>query len=348
MTIPMEKYLLNAKHFALLLAYGMGFFRIVKAINNIGHKRLTIVTYHRVTDRKIEEINGSLRNLFVNVETFEKQILFFKDKYRITSPDELYELIDSGEFPPNLLLITFDDGYLDFYQHAYPVLKKHGIPVTMFVVPGKMGGTGGFSYWWDELYYYMTCMKNREINESQCAMPLDIRNLLNEFTHDVKLMVDRVSDTYSDSEIEGILAIIRKWLGDDAHIHAGWNSMLTWQNIEEISDLVSIGSHTMCHKNMKYLSGCELYEEIHQSKMEIEEKIKKSISAFSYPNGFYNPEIVKHVQDAGYRFAVTTDKGINDLRNLYKMKRINIWERTSSVHTKPFSEGKLAYEMIGL
>ena len=344
----MTQLLLNAKNFFFQFTYNVGLYRIIKSINNIGNKRLTVVTYHRVTDRKIEQIDGSLRNLFVNVETFERQILFFKKNYRVISPEGLCGLIDNDEFSPDLILITFDDGYMDFYQYAYPVLKKHGIPVTLFIVPGKIGNTGGFSFWWDEMFYYMTCMKKREINGSPCPMPPDISKLFVQFNIDMKIMFDRIMDTYSDSEIQCILEKTKNCLGDEADIRAEWNSMLTWQNIGEISDLVEIGSHTMRHRNMKYLSENDLHQEIHQSKREIEEKTKKRVLAFSYPNGFYNSEIVRHVRDAGYRLAFTTEKGINDLRNLYHMKRINLWERTSSVHTKPFSEGKLALKMIGL
>jgi peptidoglycan/xylan/chitin deacetylase (PgdA/CDA1 family) len=345
---PTKHYILHAKHFVFQLSYRMGFFRIMKAMNNIGKKRLTIVTYHRVTDRKIDQIEDSLSNLFVNVETFEKQILFFKNNYRITSPEGLCRYVDNGEFPSDLILITFDDGYMDFYQHAYPVLKKHGVPVTMFIVPGKIGNTGRFSFWWDEMFYYMSYMKKREINGSPCHMPVNIRDLFVQFNNDTKFMFDKIMDTCSNSEIEDILKSIRDYLGKDVDSHTELNSMLNWENMAEISELVEFGSHTMNHRNMKYLSGNELYNEIHQSKREIQEKTKKRVVAFSYPNGFYNPEIVRHVRNAGYRFGFTTDKGINDLSDLYLMKRINLWERSSSVLTKPFSEGKLGLKMVGL
>jgi peptidoglycan/xylan/chitin deacetylase (PgdA/CDA1 family) len=112
--------------------------------------------------------------------------------------------------------------------------------------------------------------------------------------------------------------------------------------------IVEIGSHTCRHRNMRHLSGPELEIEISGSKQTIEAKINRQIIAFSYPNRYYNPEIVEHVRKAGYRFAVTTDKGINDTRDPLKMKRINLWERSSSVIPGQFLEGKLGLKLAGI
>ncbi len=348
MTTVLERCQLDAKHFVFQLAYGLGFYRILKAINNIEDKRLTVVTYHRVTDRKVEQIEDSLRNLFVNVETFERQVLFFKKNYTITSIEGLCDLIGRGQVPTDLMLITFDDGYKDFRQHAYPILKKHGIPAAIFIVPDKIGNAKGFSFWWDEMYHYMTSLMKREISDPAFNLPEDIGALFAQFKNNSKVMLDNIFDTCSESQIEGILKTISGYLGEGGRVDVDRNAMLTWKEIDEISDLVEIGSHTMRHKNMKYLTDEELYDEIHRSRKVIAEKTNKKVVAFSYPNGFYTENIARHVRDAGYRFAFTTDKGINDLRDPYHIKRINLWERTSSVQAKPFSKGKLSLKMVGL
>jgi len=63
-----------------IVFYYTGAFDLVRFINNLLGKRLTIVTYHRVTDEKIDEIQYSLPYLFVNINTFEEHVSFFKKK----------------------------------------------------------------------------------------------------------------------------------------------------------------------------------------------------------------------------------------------------------------------------
>jgi peptidoglycan/xylan/chitin deacetylase (PgdA/CDA1 family) len=338
----------GTKHLVFQLAYRLRGSHLIKAINNVMRKKVTIVTYHRVTDRKVDQIEDAMRNLFVNVETFEKQILFFKKNYTIVGLSALNKMAGDEKLPSNLMLVTFDDGYFDFYQHAYPVLKKYGIPSVLFIVPGKIGCTDDFSFWWDELFCYMTYMRDHEVNGVLSRMPDDVRSLFGQFKDAPKPLFDRIMESFPELEIVNIINKIRSFLGDEVRASPGFNSMLTWENVRDMSDIVEIGSHTMNHRNMRHLSENELYEEIHNSKREIQEKTRKEVIAFSYPNGYYNQRIVRHVREAGYRFAFTTDKGINDLSDLFLLKRINIWENTSSVISKPFSEGKLGLKVAGL
>ena len=91
-------------------------------------KRLTILTYHSIND----EINPDET---VTPEEFEKQLQYIKDNYKVISLEEavgylqtdIKKLCDS-------IVITFDDGYSNNYHNAYPLLKKHSFPATIFLV----------------------------------------------------------------------------------------------------------------------------------------------------------------------------------------------------------------------
>lgn len=323
-------------------------FRAAKVFNNMLKKCITIVTYHRVTDRNPEEIVSSLNNLFVKVDTFEKQLIFFKKNYTIIRFDGLLDMIERSSVPSNLMLITFDDGYMDFYEHAYPIISKYNVPVTLFIATGKIGSRNEFPFWWDELFYMFNLIKNMESVGIVYSMPDCICLLYKEFNNNVKYAFDHVMDTCSDGEIEDILRSVRKVPKGISHVDLENNSMLSWEQIKDFSDLVEVGSHTMHHRNLKFLKETELDKEICESKRDIEERTGKKVTVFSYPNGYHSPEIIRHVKKAGYRFAVTTEKGLNDLSDLYLMKRINLWERSSLILPSRFSEGKLAMKLIGL
>ena len=68
--------------------------------------------------------------------------------YHTITPDELYHgLLGETELPPNPVLITFDDGYLDNYTNAYPILKKYHMKATIFVVPGFTNVNKNYLTW---------------------------------------------------------------------------------------------------------------------------------------------------------------------------------------------------------
>lgn len=103
--------------------------------------KIMVLNYH-----KIDNMNISLSVL---PKDFEAQMEYLqKNNYHTITPDELYEsLAGTGSLPENPVLITFDDGYLDNYKNAYPILKKYGFKATIFVVTSFMGTQKNYLNW---------------------------------------------------------------------------------------------------------------------------------------------------------------------------------------------------------
>ncbi len=96
--------------------------------NKGNKKRLTILTYHSISD-KIEPDET------VTLEEFEKQLQYIKENYKVISLDEAIEYLQTDfEKISGSIVITFDDGYGDNYYNAYPLLKKHNFPATIFLI----------------------------------------------------------------------------------------------------------------------------------------------------------------------------------------------------------------------
>ena len=94
-----------------------------------------ILTYHSVRP----EGPGS-RSSYVHPADFAAQMAWLVGAgYEVVSLSRLAEQLTSGQpVPDRWVCITFDDGYADNYQHAFPVLKRHGLPATIFLVTGKI------------------------------------------------------------------------------------------------------------------------------------------------------------------------------------------------------------------
>ena len=135
---------------AVLVAFGV-WLSVV-----FSHYTVPILMYHYVNDEE-----PSRSRLGVSPATFERQMRFLSEhKYNVIPLEELADLIiNKRKIPPKTAAITFDDGYLDNYTRAYPILKKYNLPATIFVVINRLGNKMGN----DE---YMSWVQVRELSDS--------------------------------------------------------------------------------------------------------------------------------------------------------------------------------------
>ncbi len=104
--------------------------------------KVVVLNYH-----KVDDIHNSLS---VPPAEFDRQMRFLKENgFHAITPAELRAaLVDGAELPENPVIITFDDGYRDNYENAYPILKKYGIRATIFVITSFLDqGIPGYMTW---------------------------------------------------------------------------------------------------------------------------------------------------------------------------------------------------------
>lgn len=91
-----------------------------------------VLMYHNILDTELAQKDKRI----VTTKTFKQQMHFFKvNNYNVISLEEFARYLKKKEkVPKNTVVITFDDGYLDNYENAYPILKKYGFPATIFVI----------------------------------------------------------------------------------------------------------------------------------------------------------------------------------------------------------------------
>ena len=94
--------------------------------------------YHKIDDLPAD---ARLRGAYTRPERFAKQMAFLKrNGIHFYTASELVEYFrENTSFPPNGLAVTFDDGWKDNYQNAFPVLRRHGIKATIFLVSSCIG-----------------------------------------------------------------------------------------------------------------------------------------------------------------------------------------------------------------
>lgn len=103
--------------------------------------RVPILMYHQIGP------NPADSGLIVTPETFERQMEFLKiHHYQVLTMDELVDRLKNGHRPPfKSVVITFDDGFADNFDNAFPVLRKMGFPATIYMITNNINLDGWLS-----------------------------------------------------------------------------------------------------------------------------------------------------------------------------------------------------------
>lgn len=127
----------------VLICENTAFLKSYKIADSESGIKIMVLNYHKIDDMDI--------SLSIPPIEFEAQMKYLQDNnYHTITPDELYAALEGeGELPENPVLITFDDGYADNYENAYPILKKYDFKATIFVISDFVGKMDHY-FTWDE------------------------------------------------------------------------------------------------------------------------------------------------------------------------------------------------------
>src|SRR5262245_61103256 len=99
-----------------------------------------IVGYHRVVENCEESANKTIPSMLISTTTFAQHVDWIAKRFQIVSLDEIGNQLRSGRrFSRPTAAITFDDGYADVYDYAFPILRRKGLPAAVFVVTALIG-----------------------------------------------------------------------------------------------------------------------------------------------------------------------------------------------------------------
>jgi peptidoglycan/xylan/chitin deacetylase (PgdA/CDA1 family) len=316
---------------AILYYTGLLWFKLL-FMKIFGSRNLRILCYHRVLDIHPEEFDFNFDLVDATSSDFERQMIFVSKHFHVMTFEHLAEYRKRREFPKNLLIITFDDGYKDNYEVAYPILKKYDLPATIFLATDFIGSDKPF--WWDIIAFYITNTEQRELK-----LNLDGRieyydlstsnNRLSLIKYIRKLMTQLIKHQQVHAA-EEVMIQLRESLRVNMNAAVVKNHILSWDNVREMHNGgMNFGSHTARHMNMRNLSFEEIKDEIFSSSNKIEQELSIAPNAFAYPAGQYNKDCVRALElseiEFGCLYNVIDCNSIESLyQNPYELKRINV------------------------
>ena len=269
-----------------------------------------IFVLHHVRPEKPASFEPN-RFLRVTPDFLEQVITQVADSgFEIVSLEEAHFRLFEGDYGKPFICFTFDDGYRDNLEYAYPIFKRHGLPFAVYVPTEYADGYGDL--WW--LALERVIVKVGALNVKlggverrlRCGTPTE-KDAAFQTIYWWLRSIDEVDARAFVRELCDGIGFVPDALCSDL--------MMNWAEIRQLAAdaLVTIGAHTRRHYALAKLTLAEARAEIGESVRRLEREIGKPCLHFSYPYGdaaSAGPREFALVKELGLKTGVTTRKGL--------------------------------------
>jgi len=252
------------------------------------------------------------RHLEITPEFLRATLRYFRSRdIDIISMDEVQERLVRGDFTRRFVAFTLDDGYRDNRDFALPILREFDAPSTIYVVADFAEGTGRL--WWIALEAVIAKVDHIDLQINNAEVHLNtttpaakqaafdrlhdwLRSLSGE--HDLRREIETLCARY------------------DVDVTAPCRELcLSWDELRSVADdpLVTIGAHSVSHRNLAQQCKELATQEIAESRERIEQAVHRPVRHFAYP---YGDQVAADEREfslaraAGFETGVTTRPGM--------------------------------------
>ena len=295
--------------------------------------------YHRIASPR-----SDVWEVAVSADRFEQQLKVLQQKMNIVS---LQELIDTSHLSGNMAAITFDDGYIDNFEIAKPILEQYQTPATFFIT-SKQTEKEQF-YWWDvlencilfaeklphvfELFENDFPLKFFLENETQlseqlikihrswkaCSEPP--HTLRSKLFYSLWQFLKALPHVQQQQRLKEIVS----WAGTPKFIAADYRTMSNTELGELAGNsLFTIGAHTVTHPALGQHDAAFQKNEMMENRRFLQQIINKEVNLLAYPYGNYNSDTLMLAWELGFKAAFTTEEKVFDISKIYRLGRFQV------------------------
>jgi peptidoglycan/xylan/chitin deacetylase (PgdA/CDA1 family) len=300
-------------------------------------RKAVVLAYHRVLTPEQRARTASQQGLVVEDATFARQVALLMRLFTVLTLDEFADhLTRRLPFRGPCCLITFDDGWIDNFENALPVLRAHKLPAVMFLPVNFIGRRRLFTR--EALTHLLVRAVVVSRKEPGCRdvlrahlAPLGLDRVLDVADEDPLPAVSRLVGAHrytSGPAFEALVATLSTELGvSDAEL-SDLDTFVDWCNVELLAqDGFAFGGHGADHRVLTQVSPSVARCEVESSKRLLDARLAQPVQAFAYPNGGWNADIAQTVKAAGYHLAFTADPGhVSCGDDSFALRRVNIHE----------------------
>jgi peptidoglycan/xylan/chitin deacetylase (PgdA/CDA1 family) len=292
---------------------------------------LLVLNYHRIGDPDEDLFDPGVFS--ASAEGFDEQISHLKQNASLVTLAEALELVSDAFVSSAVkktsrrcrILITFDDGYRDNYDIAYPILKSHGVQGVFFLATSMVGSCA--VPWWDRIAWVMKTAQRRRFKlhyPAELWVDIDGNGLHESLQFVLKLY--KTSDNLDSARF--MRELIEAAKGEE--VPETERRFLSWDEAREMNRSgMAIGSHTQSHAVLSQLTPQRQFEELSGSRAILKQELGVEVDVLAYPVGHrdsFSDETKRIAQEAGYRGAFSHYGGTNLLGNTsaFDIKRTKV------------------------
>ena len=264
---------------------------------------LLVLAYHRIGNPDEDPFDPNMFS--ATAEEFSDQIAYLKRNHLQVTLEEALAFVDGTSKEKSRhcrVLITFDDGYLDNFEVAFPILRSHGIQGVFFLCTDLVGSS--YLPWWDHIAYLVKAAHQRGISlRSPTGLKIDIDG--NGFTESLRSIFN-VYKTQEDLDPAKLIRELLEALGEDVP-PAVSRRFLNWDEAREmVKGGMAIGAHTHSHRVLSKLRTEEQRRELSQCRAILGEKLGIKADVLAYPFGTpatFTEQTQQLAEETGFRAA---------------------------------------------
>lgn len=276
-----------------------------------------IIMYHRFSTQP--------KTHCVSSAVLDQQLTYLKKHFNVIPLSQLRICKEQGiDSPKNSLVLTVDDGYRDFYEVAYPLLIKHDLPATVFVVTGFINKE--LWLWPDKITWLLS-----EVTELQVAVNIGQEELKPQQINEKSLPVIwakvityllSIEDRLKHQWIEEFALALQQDIPEFApqeYAPCTWNELLEMQD-----NKIEIGGHTHTHPSLCQVSESQLQSEMKECIRFLSDRLGNRDRDFCFPNGQtsdYNDKVKAQTKLSGFKSSVTAFYDALATSDLFEMRR---------------------------
>ncbi len=260
-------------------------------------KPYIILTYHGLCKSEPSRYNSR----FITTKLFEQHLQLFIKHFEIVGIDEIQKGMEQGE--KLKMVLTFDDGYLNNFNLAKPILEKYNVPAT-FCITGILDESPQI-LWSDYLdIAAKDFAKSISLEEDLYQVRRSLFGIFSEYVNSKGEKLKTIAKFKENAFKQGLIKEIAK----SFDVQLQKSSSVYWKQmnrdqIKELSRnaLFTIASHGYYHNNLGAIEQSFAEYEMTKSKSLLEEITEKEIAILSYPDGSYSKATIDLARNVGYR-----------------------------------------------
>jgi peptidoglycan/xylan/chitin deacetylase (PgdA/CDA1 family) len=279
------------------------------------NSHLVILAYHRVLDVPDEDaFPGDPELVSASREEFERQMRFVQRHFvPIRFADALRSMDDGKPLPRRSLIVTFDDGHIDNYTNAFPVLKSLGMPATIFLSTQYIDQPN-LPFWFDRVSQLLYFASPGLLEIPVLDYRADLSDMPSRRLH-TRLLLGKLKAQDNDRRLAALAQMEALLAASVPETVAAQRSAMNWDEVHEMAACgIEFGSHTVTHPVLTRLDDAALVRELVDSRAAIRSHIAQPVDIVAYPVGkmsAFSSRIEKAASACGYRLGVSYETGTN-------------------------------------